>query len=53
MPVDEVPFGAYLLDEDPYVWVIGGALDCFSVVEVNVGISSAEYHSLSPHLSLR
>ena len=38
MPVDEVPFGAYLLDEDPYVWAIGGARHCFSIVEVNMGI---------------
>ena len=37
MPMDEVPFGAYLLDEE-----FGGALDCFSVVEVNAGVPSPE-----------
>ena len=37
IPVDEVPFGAYLLNEDLYVWEIGGALDCFSIVGVDVG----------------
>ena len=37
IPVDEVPFGAYLSNEDLYVWEIGGALDCFSIVGVDVG----------------
>jgi hypothetical protein len=49
VPINNVPFGAYLSDEDQYVWVIGGALDSFTVVKVNVGILSLEYHSLSPH----
>ena len=53
VPVDEVPFGAYLSNEDLYVWAIGGALDCFSIVEVDVGKPSPEYHSPPTHSSLR
>ena len=53
MLIDEVPFSAYLSDEDTYVWVISGALDYFSIVEVDVGIPSPEYHSSPTHSSLQ